>query len=96
MAVGTNIWTWWDGRWQQGDIPVMKAADHGTWLGTLVFDGARAFEGQRPHQADQRRPSADCPAIAAQCRHVRRIGVAGTAAAPGRAASPAPHALIRR
>lgn len=48
MAVGTNIWTWWDGRWQQGDIPVMKAADHGTWLGTLVFDGARAFEGLMP------------------------------------------------
>ena len=54
MAVGTNIWTWWGGRWQQGDIPVMKAADHGTWLGTLVFDGARAFEGLTPEPRHQR------------------------------------------
>ena len=48
MAVGTNIWTYFEGKWHQGDIPVMKAADHGTWLGTLVFDGARAFEGLMP------------------------------------------------
>lgn len=48
MAVGTNIWTWFEGRWRQGDLPVMKAADHGTWLGTLVFDGARAYEGLTP------------------------------------------------
>ena len=26
----------------------MGAADHGTWQGTLVFDGARAFEGVTP------------------------------------------------
>ena len=48
MAVGTNIWTYFDGKWQEGDLPVMKAADHATWLGTLVFDGARAFEGLVP------------------------------------------------
>ena len=48
MAVGTNIWTYFEGKWHQGDIPVMKAADHGTWLGTLVFDGARAFDGLVP------------------------------------------------
>ncbi len=27
---------------------IMGAADHGTWLGSLVFDGARAFEGVAP------------------------------------------------
>ena len=48
MAVGTNIWTYFDGKWQEGDLPVMQAADHATWLGTLVFDGARAFEGLVP------------------------------------------------
>ena len=26
----------------------MGAADHGTWQGTMVFDGARAFEGVMP------------------------------------------------
>jgi len=48
MAVGKNIWTYFDGNWQKGNLPVMGAADHGTWLGTLVFDGARKFEGVTP------------------------------------------------
>ena len=48
MAVGDVIWTWFKGQWHQGDLPVMNAADHGTWLGSLVFDGARAFEGVVP------------------------------------------------
>ena len=48
MAVGDVIWTWFNGSWHQGDLPVMNAADHGTWLGSLVFDGARAFEGLVP------------------------------------------------
>lgn len=29
-------------------MPVMGSADHGTWLGTLVFDGARQFDGVAP------------------------------------------------
>ncbi len=48
MAVGEVIWTWFKGAWHQGDLPVMNAADHGTWLGSLVFDGARAFDGVMP------------------------------------------------
>ncbi len=48
MAVGEVIWTWFRGEWHQGDLPVMNAADHGTWLGSLVFDGARAFDGLVP------------------------------------------------
>jgi len=48
MAVGSRIRTWFEGRWHEGDIPVMKAADHGAWLGTTVFDGARAFDGMTP------------------------------------------------
>ncbi len=48
MAVGDVIWTYFKGAWHQGDLPVMNAADHGTWLGSLVFDGARAFEGVVP------------------------------------------------
>ncbi len=48
MALGDVIWTWFKGQWHQGDLPVMNAADHGTWLGSLVFDGARMFDGVTP------------------------------------------------
>jgi branched-chain amino acid aminotransferase len=48
MAFGTRILTWFDGRWHEGNPAVMRAADHGTWQGTLVFDGARAYEGVTP------------------------------------------------
>lgn len=48
MASGTNIRTFFDGRWQDGNIAVMRAADHGSWLGSTVFDGARMFEGVAP------------------------------------------------
>ena len=48
MALGSSVLTWYDGRWHDGNRPIMGAADHGTWQGTLVFDGARAFEGVTP------------------------------------------------
>jgi len=48
MATGTNIRTDFDGQWHDGDVAIMKAADHGTWLGTSVFDGARMFDGMIP------------------------------------------------
>ncbi|MGF1446780.1 MAG: branched-chain amino acid aminotransferase [Pikeienuella sp.] len=44
----SSIMTWIDGRWHMGNLPILGAADHGTWLGSLVFDGARAFEGVAP------------------------------------------------
>lgn len=48
MATGTNIRTWFEGAWHEGDIPLMRAADHGMWLGSNVFDGARYFNGVAP------------------------------------------------
>lgn len=48
MAVGSNIKTYFDGSWHDGDVPIMRAADHGSWLGTTVFDGARFFDGLAP------------------------------------------------
>lgn len=48
MALGKTISTWFEGRWHDGNLPVLGAADHGAWQGTLVFDGARAFEGMTP------------------------------------------------
>lgn len=48
MATGTNIRTWFEGAWHAGDVMIMRAADHGAWLGTTVFDGCRRFEGVTP------------------------------------------------
>ena len=48
MTTGTDIRTFFDGCWQDGDRLVMRAADHGSWLGTTVFDGARYAYGLTP------------------------------------------------
>ena len=48
MAFGNKIRTWFEGRWHDGDVRVMGAADHGSWLGTTVFDGARWANGVAP------------------------------------------------
>ncbi len=48
MAFGTVIRTYFEGAWHDGDVPVMRAADHGMWQGSSVFDGARRFEGVTP------------------------------------------------
>ena len=59
MATGTDIRTYFGGAWHEGDVAVMRAADHGSWLGTTVFDGARRFEGMAPD-------------LAAHCERVNR------------------------
>ena len=59
MAFGTQIRTWFEGRWHEGDLHVMRAADHGMWQGSSVFDGARWFDGV-------------CPDLAAYCARVNR------------------------
>lgn len=48
MRNAAGILTWYEGRWHRGNTPILGAADHGAWLGSLVFDGARAFEGATP------------------------------------------------
>ncbi|QDY69675.1 branched-chain amino acid aminotransferase [Qingshengfaniella alkalisoli] len=48
MATGTDIRTYFNGKWHEGDVPVMRAADHGAWLGSTVFDGARYCYGMAP------------------------------------------------
>ena len=48
MSPNRQIWTWFEGDWHEGNLPIMGAADHATWLGTLVFDGARYFNGVMP------------------------------------------------
>ena len=51
MTIGTNIRTYFEGQWHDGDVPIMRAADHGSWVGTTVFDGARFFDGRAPDLA---------------------------------------------
>jgi branched-chain amino acid aminotransferase len=51
MAVGdvwSKTWTYFEGSWHQGNVPIMGPRTHAAWLCSLVFDGARAFEGVTP------------------------------------------------
>lgn len=40
--------TFLDGKWVEGNPPIMGSMSHGAWLASTVFDGARAFEGVTP------------------------------------------------
>jgi branched-chain amino acid aminotransferase len=48
MTTSKAIWTYYKGDWHEGDVRILGASSHATWLGSLVFDGARAFEGVTP------------------------------------------------
>ncbi len=43
-----KAWTYIDGRWVEGNPPVLGPMSHATWLSSIIFDGARAFEGVTP------------------------------------------------
>src|SRR5205085_604235 len=47
-AQHSRTWTFFEGDWHQGNIPIMGPRTHAAWLGSMVFDGARAFEGVIP------------------------------------------------
>src|SRR5262245_62725839 len=47
-AAFSKTWTFFNGDWHDGNAPVMGARSHASWLGTMVFDGARTFEGVTP------------------------------------------------
>lgn len=44
----SKTWTFFQGDWHEGNIPLMGPRTHAAWLCSLVFDGARAFEGVTP------------------------------------------------
>ncbi|MBA3477799.1 MAG: branched-chain amino acid aminotransferase [Lautropia sp.] len=48
MSWYSKTWTWLDGKWLEGNPPIMGPRTHAAWLGSSVFDGARAFEGVMP------------------------------------------------
>lgn len=44
----STTWTFFDGAWHEGNVPLWGARTHAIWLGSSVFDGARVFEGVAP------------------------------------------------
>ncbi|MEQ9811417.1 MAG: branched-chain amino acid aminotransferase [Azospirillaceae bacterium] len=41
-------WTHVDGEWRDGNPMIMGPMTHASWLASVVFDGARAFDGCAP------------------------------------------------
>jgi branched-chain amino acid aminotransferase len=48
MPAWSQTYTYLDGEWIEGNQPFIGARTHAFWLGSSVFDGARAFEGVTP------------------------------------------------
>ena len=48
LKAPTRTWTFFQGDWHEGNVPIMGPRTHAAWLGSSVFDGARAFEGVTP------------------------------------------------
>ena len=48
MNEWSATWTWVDGDWHEGNVPIVGPRTHAMWLGSSVFDGARSFEGVMP------------------------------------------------
>jgi branched-chain amino acid aminotransferase len=76
--------TYYKGQWAEGNIPLFGAMDHSVWLGSSVFDGARAIHGQMPdlmlhlqrviHSAE--RVGLQCPLTVEEMAALVREGVA--------------------
>ena len=48
MSDWSQTFTYYEGRWIEGNPPILGPRDHAFWLGSSVFDGARAFDGVAP------------------------------------------------
>ena len=48
MSDWSQTFTFYEGRWIEGNPPILGPRDHAFWLASSVFDGARAFEGVAP------------------------------------------------
>jgi branched-chain amino acid aminotransferase len=44
----SRTWTFFEGEWREGNVAIMGPRTQAAWLGSTVFDGARAFEGVTP------------------------------------------------
>jgi branched-chain amino acid aminotransferase len=48
VATWSRTLTFFEGKWHEGNVPIMGPRTHGAWLASTVFDGARHFEGVTP------------------------------------------------
>ena len=48
MTDWSETWTFFDGDWHSGNVPIIGPRTHAIWLGSSVFDGARAVDGTTP------------------------------------------------
>lgn len=48
MVDWSTTWTWMDGTWHSGNVPIVGPRTHAFWLGSSVFDGGRVFDGTMP------------------------------------------------
>jgi len=44
----SRTWTFFEGEWQEGNIPIMGPRTHAAWLGSTVFDGPAPSRALRP------------------------------------------------
>lgn len=76
--------TYFNGQWAEGNTPLYGAMDHSLWLGSSVFDGARAIRGKlpdlRPHLerviASAEKLGLRCPLTVEEMEALVREGVA--------------------
>ena len=76
--------TYYNGQWAEGNTPLYGAMDHSLWLGSSVFDGARAIRGKlpdlRPHLerviASAEKLGLRCPLTVEEMEALVREGVA--------------------
>jgi branched-chain amino acid aminotransferase len=48
FAPVSTTWTFFEGAWHEGNVAIMGPRTQAAWLGSVVFDGARAYEGGAP------------------------------------------------
>jgi branched-chain amino acid aminotransferase len=41
-------WTFFEGDWHEGNVAIMGPRTHAAWLGSMVFDGGRTYDGAAP------------------------------------------------
>ena len=54
MTAWSKTWTFFENDWHEGNVPIFGPRTHAGWLGSLVFDGARAFEGVTPDLGERK------------------------------------------
>lgn len=76
--------TYFKGIWAEGNVPLFGAMDHSVWLGSSVFDGARAIGGHLPDllphlervMSSAQRLGLHCPLTVADMAALTREGIA--------------------